>query len=60
MTMIELNPESKAPHAYGVGVWDGKDPKTITDVLVRATNRDQAARIAESAGYVARDVNMVG
>lgn len=59
--MKHLNPDYKnARHDYHVGVWNGTDVETIEQVRVWASNRDQAARIAERAGYVVRDVNMVG
>lgn len=42
-----------ARHTYQLG--------TITDrILVDANTRTQARAIAERAGYVVRDVNMVG
>lgn len=61
--MKHLNPEFTAKgaiHDYHVGVWDDTTLTTQTTVRVWARNRDQACRIAERAGYVVRDVNMVG
>jgi len=50
--------ERPAAHLYELEVEpkDGVTPR----VQVDANNRDQAARIAEQAGYVVRSVNMVG
>lgn len=61
--MKHLNPDFTARanvHDYHVGVMMGDDTSTITTVRVFALNRNQATRIAESAGYTVRDVNMVG
>lgn len=43
----------KARHCYQLGTINGQ-------ILVDANNRAQARNIAERAGYVVRDVNMIG
>jgi hypothetical protein len=50
--MIELGSKT-AKHLYEIGTDNGR-------IEVHAHNRSQAERIAEKAGYVVRDVNMVG
>jgi hypothetical protein len=51
--MIELGNRKTATHLYEIGTDQGR-------IEVFANNSSQATRIAEKAGYVARDVNMVG
>jgi hypothetical protein len=50
--MSKLGSET-AKHLYEIGTANGR-------IEVQANNRSQAERIAEKAGYVVRDVNMVG
>jgi hypothetical protein len=51
--MTRLGNFYDSKHTYQLGTESG-------DILVDANNRDQARRVAERAGYVVRDVNMVG
>lgn len=51
--MIILGNIAKSAHLYEVGTTVGK-------IEVHANTRAIARRIAERAGYVVRDVNMVG
>jgi hypothetical protein len=55
MYLTTLNTEAAATarHAYAIEVGAG-------EVKVYASNRAQAARIAEKAGHVVRSVNMIG
>ena len=57
MTTIATIKNDKARHSYDVEVGDGRMDGYVT---VEANSRDQAARIAERAGYVVRSVNMIG
>ena len=46
-----------AKHLYEIGV---EKVGTISKIEILANTRTQAASIAKKAGYVVRDVNMVG
>jgi hypothetical protein len=51
--MEQLGNRKTATHLYELGTDCGK-------IEVHAKSNNQATRIAEKAGYVVRDVNMVG
>ena len=55
--MICINPTASKKHLYELGV--SKDGQ-IDRVEVRADSRSQASQIASAAGYMVRDVNMIG
>jgi hypothetical protein len=61
MKPIAVLGDHKAAHGYDVEVTvPGDTSGTFQYVYVHATNRNQAARIAEKAGYEVRSVNMIG
>lgn len=54
--MIKLG-DKNSKHQYEIGVFkDGR----ISYVIVDANTRTQATSITKKAGYVVRDVNMIG